>query len=183
TGSGNTLVLGADTFTMTGVTGTTFSAASVGSNTLVAYIPSFYQYKVGSLAVSGEFFYILSSVSGQTSVSVTANIAPSDWSVDLSEWSHSAGTPEIDSGNTITSASCSTCLGPTIPLTGSQDVVIQGANPFGQVTGFSGSGGSAFVDLDAHYLSGWAATANVSSAPGVNWMWSGNTSSPFAGNG
>jgi hypothetical protein len=119
----------------------------------------------------------LSATGGNGTITVTISPTSSSWAICVSEW-HSNTTYAVDTQATHLDSACTTCAGPALTLTGSNDLIVQLAGctntcATSATAGFIGA--SPWTDpAQAPGGSGWGAAINQASYTAPNW--SQNTS-------
>lgn len=120
-----------------------------------------------------DFFYVLSTAAVTSpSIVVTLSAASSGtWEVGVTEYS-TTGTAIFDAGNNASSAACSSCVGPALTLTGTNDVVIQiirGNTP----TAISGASYTNPADFGS--LAAVGGAININSGAAQTWTMTSST--------
>ncbi len=122
---------------------------------------------------SADCAYKLSAAGGVTSLTWNwAGGTPNGTVFELIEVSRSSGSWTYDTGNTATPTTCTTCAGPTLTLTGSNDYIVQYASTLQVIASVSGS----YTDPTDLYQdgidstsAGFAGKKETSSGASVNW--------------
>lgn len=128
-----------------------------------------------------DCYYILSATGGATTITASATYGSFFTYVDIfvSEFTYTSGggAPTFDVGNNADDGGgCTTCAGPSLSITGTDDLIIQVANGWDEAaTAISGTYTNPKL-LDSSYPHGaMAGSLNVSSYSAPNWTFSGNT--------
>lgn len=126
-----------------------------------------------SQVYSADCAYKLSAAGGVTSLTWNwAGGTPNGSVFELIEVSRSSGSWTYDTGNTATPATCTTCAGPALTLTGSNDYIVQYASSLQVFAAISGSyvdPFDTFQDGIASTSAGFAGKKGTASGSSVNW--------------
>lgn len=132
TGTGNLIVLAYLSATTTAVT---ISSVSGGGTYTHCTNCSIFGVTTGSLDMS----YTLASVSGATTITMTLS-ATASVPIGMMWEFHSTTGFALDTSNTISDATCTACAGPSLTLTGANDVIAAAAANGGTGSGVTGTG-------------------------------------------
>lgn len=115
-----------------------------------------------------EMGSIVSTTSGGTTVTVTMSASPTiGWDFNVREYSYSGASMSFDSGNSGSIAACTTaCTGPTLTLSGTNDVIMQEIAPNASCSAVA----SPFINGQfTTNGDGYADQLNTASGTGPTW--------------
>jgi hypothetical protein len=173
--AGDGLILGSAIFGAAGL----ISSTSASGDSAWTHCPNALAINAGGSGSATDCWYIASATGSATSLTFTWNFSSgvtNTLGVDVkaTEVRRSTGSPTIDSAgttNNTTSASCATCTGPALTLTGTDFVTQFGAFNAATIPS-SLSGYTAFpIDCESTNVGAcFAGAVNLTSAPAVSWI-------------
>ena len=112
--------------------------------------------------------YVLSSTAGTTSISINLTGSPGTgiWVAEFREYS-ATGAPVFDTAGAISDATCTSCAGATLSLSGSNDLVLQMINPANTASAVSSGWGD--TDFPGPNYFGVADKLATSSGAAPTW--------------
>jgi len=116
--------------------------------------------------------YILSATGGAATVTFnwSTSLGAGNIDVELIEVHRSTGAATYDTDGTATSASCSSCVGPTLTLGGSSEFIAQwGGFANAAPSAISGAYSNPFDTDNANVFGAFAGALNQSSGTGPTW--------------
>ena len=119
--------------------------------------------------MASDCYYILSATGGAASETFTWNYSGGNHQAIDVEVHRSTGTAVYDTGNTATNASCSSCVAPTLTLSGSSDYIVQWIAFASTVRSISGPYSNPLDLENANVEGGFAGALNQSSGAGPTW--------------
>ena len=114
---------------------------------------------------------------GVTSITVTISSSQAIGTIEFVEYSFTSGPVSFDNDGVATLTTCNPCTGPTLTLTGANDVIVQYT-----ATGNTCSNVSApyTAPKDFPAGNGVAGAVNINAGTAVSWTYSGSTSGAAA---
>lgn len=127
-----------------------------------------------------EQAYNLNMTGGGTIVTLTLSAGPTvGWDMEFREYSYSGPSASLDTGNTASDATCTTCAGATLTLGGTQDTIVQliapnnsctaVASPFNTNAEFTtnGDGYADRLNTNAGTAPSWTCASGVAAVGGI----------------
>jgi hypothetical protein len=176
TGAGHLLILASSSFELqTGTNHTAPSFVSASGDSTWTHCPASYSHieYITNNYQAGDCAYILSAAGGATSLTFTwsfpATTTAANVDVEFYEVIRSTGTATYDTGNTATSASCSSCTAPTLTLGGSDDYIAQWLSQGGGISSVASPYSNPFDNDTSNVFGAFAGALNQSSGTGPVW--------------
>lgn len=110
--------------------------------------------------------YNTAATGGAASVTITVDSAPGNtWTAGVNEYSYSGASKSYDGGNNTTSTNCTSCAGPTLTMSGNNDVIVQTIAQGNTITAIS----APYTNPDDSTTSGMAGAINQATYSQPTW--------------